>query len=370
MMKRNMSNAPVQPEKKKTEKPYQAMLKKIYQRVSHRFGWKVLSLLLAVLLWGGLISQDTTLPRPKEIKNVKVNVTNASVLRQNGFIVVSGLEGLETVDITAEVPQRYYSTASQANYNVRADLSQIKSAGEQTIKLTASPTNSTMYGTVTNVSISQVTVQVEEYVVRTRVPVQLQVIGTAPEGYYAANPICDPARVDISGPKSVVNQVVRCVAQYDVSKLPAAPGTARTSVSFVFHDQNGKKLDGSLLSVTSQSIGLSELIVEQELYPMAEVKVNTDGLVAGDPAEGYEVVKVSVYPETVKIAAADISWYLEEGALIFPEGRLNIAGETRSMTGVLPLRNKSGIVYNSASAVTVVVEIAPAGSQGKTEQAE
>jgi len=370
MMKRDAGAAPVQNEKKKAEKPYQAVLKKIYKRVRHRFGWKLLSLLLAVLLWGGLISQDTTLPRPKEIKNVKVNVTNASVLRQNGFIVVSGLEELGTVDITAEVPQKYYSTASQANYNVRADLSQIKSAGEQTIKLTASSTNSTIYGTVTDVSVSQVKVQVEEYVVRTRIPVQLQVTGTVPEGFYAANPTCDPARVDISGPKSIVNQVVRCVAQYDVGKIPAAQGTARTSVSFVFQDQNGKTLDGSLLSVTSQSIALSELIVEQELYPMAEVKVSTESLVAGNPAEGYEVVGVSVYPETVKIAAADISWYMEEGALLFPEGRLNISGETRGTTGVLPLRSKSGIVYSSASAVTVVVEIAPVGETDHTEQAE
>lgn len=369
MMKREMEKAPVQQEKKKALKPYQQILKKMIKRVLHRGGWKLLSLALAVLLWGGLISQNTALPRPKNIENVKVNITNASVLKQNGYIVVSGLEKLEKVNIKADVPQKYFSNASQANYTVRLDLSQIKSAGEQTVKLTATATNSSIYGTVTEISIPQVTVQVEEYVVRTRVPVQLKVTGEAPAGFYAAAPSCDPARVDISGPRSIVEKVVRCVAQYDMGQLLADDSTARTSVSFVFHDRDGKELDASLLSVTSQSIALSELIVEQELYPLVELAVSKKNLVMGEPAQGYEVTGVSVYPDTVQIAAADLAAYMGENALIFPEGRLNIEGETRGVTGVLPLRSKSGVVYTSVSAVTVVVDIAPVGTE-KTEQAE
>ena len=342
---------------KKTD--YRKILKRLWKSITYQWGWKLTCLVLAVFLWGGLISQDTSLPREKVFSNVKVSVVNASVLRQNGFIVVSGLEELNDVRIKVQVPQRNYSTVTAANYTVRLDLSQIKSAGEQKVKITATSTNASLYGTVTEISLPQITVQVEEYSTRTRIPVQLQVTGEAPEGFYGDTPTCDPATVDIGGPRSIVESVVRCVAQYDMSLLAPAQGTARTSVSFIFQDREGNELDASNLTVTSQSVTLRDLIVDQELYPTITVPISAENLIVGYPAEGYEVTKVSVYPESVEIAASDLTIYQQDGALIFPYNRLNINGESQGLTGELSLRRPTEVVYMSTYEVSVSVTIEP-----------
>ena len=63
--------------------------------------------------------------------------------------------------IRVRVPQRYYATVTAANYAARLDLSQIQSTGEQTLKISASSANNSLYGSVTEVYNCEVTVQVE-----------------------------------------------------------------------------------------------------------------------------------------------------------------------------------------------------------------
>lgn len=359
-----MSNEPNRtPAERGKRTDYRQIFKRLWKSITYQWGWKLTCLVLAVFLWGGLISQDTSLPREKVFSNVKVSVVNASLLRQNGLIVVSGLEELNDVRIKVQVPQRNYSTVTAANYTVRLDLSQIKSAGEQKVKITATSTNASLYGNVTEISLPQITVQVEEYSTRTRIPVQLLVAGEAPEGFYGDTPTCDPATVDIGGPRSIVESVVRCVARYDMSLLEPAQGTARTSVSFVFQDRAGNVLDDTNLTVTSQSVTLRDLIVDQELYPTITVPISAENLIVGHPAEGYEVTKVTVYPESVKIAASDLTIYQQDGALIFPYNRLNINGESQGLTGELSLRRPTEVVYMSTYEVSVSVTIEPVSSE-------
>jgi hypothetical protein len=68
---------------------------------------KLLSLLLALVLWAGLIVQDPSLTREKTFRNVAVNVTGSDTLKRNGLIVVSDLNSmLQDVDLTVDVPPR------------------------------------------------------------------------------------------------------------------------------------------------------------------------------------------------------------------------------------------------------------------------
>lgn len=361
-----MTNEPLRPsgdQEAKKGSTLTPILQSIWKTISHQWGWKLLSIVLAVFLWGGLISQDATLPREKVFTNVKVNVVNAALLRQNGFIVTSGLEDINNVIIKAQVPQKYYSTASASNYTVRVDLSQIKAAGEQTLRITAASTNSSLYGSVTDISLSQITVQVEEYTTRTRIPVQGRLSGDAPQGFYADTPTFDPSMVDIGGPRSVVESVARCVVLYDMSGIAPGQGMARTSASFIFEDRLGNQLNDTNLTVSSQSVTLRDIVVNQELYPTIQVPISTANLISGQPAEGYQVTGVTIFPETVTIAASDLSLYQDEKALIFPYSRLSINGETQGVTGKLSLSRASDVMYMSTREVTVMVNIAPISTE-------
>ena len=100
---------------------------RFWKRLTHNWGWKLLSLLLAVCLWAGLITQDPNLTRERRFTDVPITLTNQETLRRNGLIVLSGLEedNLRLESFRAEVPQRYFDSVTVANFNPRIDLSRI-----------------------------------------------------------------------------------------------------------------------------------------------------------------------------------------------------------------------------------------------------
>lgn len=354
-----MTNLPPR-EKKPAGTAVKKVAAAVFRRILHNGVWKLLSLLLAICIWGILVTQDDTLPRTKSFTGVKVNVANAVALKQNGLIVTGGLENIDPVNITVQLPQKYYNSATADRYLVRADLSQIKEAGTQELTLSASVTNSTAYGSVISMSNPTITVEVEPYVNRSRIPVQLQVSGTTPEGLYATAPLCDPDTLDVAGPQSVVEKIVRCRVDYDTSSLAAQPGTIRTSLPYVFLDREGNEVDSSLLTVTNQGITTRYVIVEQTLYGTMEVPVNTNSLIFGQPAKGYAVTKVTVDPEVVTIADDDLSLFQGENVSLYTLGRVNISGETQTKTDIITL-NSRGVSYISHPTVTITVEISPVG---------
>ena len=361
-----MMNNPEPVKKSGEASPFQSVLKKLLHRLTHNWGWKLASLVLAICLWGGLISRDASLPRTKNFNDIKVTVTNQSVLRQNGLVVVSGLEELEPVRIRVQLPQDHYYTATADRYTVRADLAQIRSAGEQTLTLTASSTNVTQFGTVTDIDAPQITVNVEEYITRTRIPVQIIAEGNAPEGFYAAAPVCDPAVVDIGGPRSIVENIAKVVVHCDRGAAEPMAGTSRASMPYTVLNRDGQEVSTSSLTVTSQSITLRDIIVEQTLFPTMEVPISTENLIYGTPAEGYEVKGVKVMPASVTIAAKDLTPFQKEGAFFYLLGRVNVNGETGNKTDTITISSR-GVEHISDETAYVTVEIGPVSETEKTE---
>ena len=128
---------------------------------------KLIAILISVVLWAGLISQDENLTRDKTFQNVNVTVSGAEALKNSGFIVVSDLdEMLDNVSFVAAVPQKQYENADVSVYNIRLDLSRIKATGEQEIKLQS--TNSALFGKVTSINPSSIKVNVEDSRFRVR----------------------------------------------------------------------------------------------------------------------------------------------------------------------------------------------------------
>lgn len=362
-----MNNPDPAPEKKNSEKPdYKAFFQALWKKLIRNWGWKVASLVLAICLWGGLISQDSSLPRTKNFSDIKVTVTNQNILRQNGLVVVSGLDDLDPVRIKVQLPQDQYYSATADRYTVRADLSQIRSAGEQTLKLTASSANISQYGTVTEIDAPQITVQVEDYITRTRIPVQISTIGEAPTGFYAAAPVCDPMTVDIGGPSSIVENIAKVVVHYDQRMLEPIAGVVRTSIPYTVLNRDGQEVNTASLTITSQSIALRDIIVEQTLYPTMEVPISTENLVYGVPAEGYEVKSVKVIPETVTIAARDLTPFQKEGTFFYLLGRVNVTGEAQNKTSTITISSR-GVEHISEETAYVTVEIGPIGQTEKAK---
>ena len=56
---------------------------RFWKKLTHNWGWKLLSLLLAVSLWAGLITQDPNLTRERRFTDVPISLTGQDTLRRN-----------------------------------------------------------------------------------------------------------------------------------------------------------------------------------------------------------------------------------------------------------------------------------------------
>ncbi len=330
---------------------------RFWNRLSHNWGWKVLSLFLAICLWAGLIMQDPNLTRERRFTSVPISLVGEDTMRRNGLIVLSGLEDdkLQLESFRAQIPQRSYNSVTAANYNPRIDLTRITETGEQDVKVLF--TSSSTYGTVESSSPDTFPIVVDDYVTSYRVPVSLNPLGQYPAGFYAASPIMEPSTVAVSGPKSLVDQVASVQADFDRSSLTPKAGTTRLALPLRFYDAQGNQIDSRLLEASNANTVLRTITVEQRLYASKTIDVSQTALIEGTPASGYEVKSVSTVPSTL-IAAGDPA-VLENIELLLVDTPVSVKGMSESFTADVRISKPAELNYLSSNTVSVQVEIGP-----------
>ena len=335
---------------------WKQLAKAALRMLLNNWGFKLLALLLAVVLWAGLISQDPTLTREKVFNDVTINVTGNETIKRNGLIVVSDLSSLlQNATLRVDVPQMQYQNAQAGYYNARIDLSRITQTGVQEVRVLT--TNSTAYGSVSEISPATLEIEVEEYITRYRIPVTVDTVGTVPDGYYATNPSLDPPLVAVSGPRSLVEKVVRAEAVLDLSALPEREGLVRTAIPFRLLDEQGNAVESSLLEVTSESVLVDSVVVEQTLYSFRSLDLSDVGLISGKPANGYEIKSVAITPEQVTAAGRETN--LNALDTLYPDSSVSVDGASQSFNQQVKVRKPSELVYLSSDSITVAVEIGP-----------
>ena len=340
----------------KPENGFKKFCLKALRALTHNGGSKLLALLLALLLWAGLITQDPNLTRERTFSDVNVTVSGSEALLRNGFIVTSDLEEvLDDVTLRVAIPQMQYQSAQASNYNTRIDLSRISEAGEQSVRIMTTSTNT--YGNVLEVSPSEVEITVEEYVTRYRIPVRVNSYGSAPSGFYASTPSADPPMIAVSGPRSLVDQIVCAEATIELSNIPAREGLNRVAVPFHLLNDEGETIEDDLLEITSESVLLDSVVIEQQLYSLKTIPLSDTGLIRGTPSKGYEIKSVSITPDSITVAGnADV---LAELDVLYPDDYVDVTGMTQSFNKRLRLRDPGGLNYTSTNIITVAVEIGP-----------
>ena len=122
--------------------------KAFWGSLSHNLGLKLLSLLLAILLWSYVVSSNPSITRTKDINGLTAYVSNESTLHANRLALASDpAEALDGVSVQLEVPQSSYALADADNVQVTLDLSSVRAAGTQEVPLRATTT----YGRVTRI---------------------------------------------------------------------------------------------------------------------------------------------------------------------------------------------------------------------------
>ena len=319
-------------------------------------GWlKVIAVIISVVLWAGLISQDENVTRDKSFQNVNVSITGTETMKNNGYIVVSDLdEVLDNVSIVAAVPQKQYENAEASVYNVRLDLSKIKGTGEQEVKLLS--TNSSTYGKVASINPSSVTVQVEEYMIRPRIPVAVSVDGEKPDGWYMATTSVDPALVAVSGPKSLVQTIVKANATIYTKDIEWAEESVANSYEITLYNRAGEKVDSPLLSMTTSSLAIDSVVIELNILPCEYFATEDLVQITGQVASGHEVSSVKISPESIMVAAKqEVLEQMSDLSLEYNTVNIENLRETKRFQLKVLKPSENAVLSNDT--ITVTVEI-------------
>jgi len=353
-----------------SESKLKTYLTKLFSAIKHLLfhnGWfKLLALLISIILWAGLISQDVSLTRDKVFTGVNVNITGMDSMKRNGYIVTDHLSDILTdVEAVAAVPQQQYERAEASSYNIRVDLSRITGTGEQELRLLS--TNSSTYGRITSITPSSITVNVEDYVVRYRIPVSVSVSGEIRAGWYISSPSVDPPLVVVSGPRSLVNSISRARVFVNPDEIEWEEGLSVFSAGLTLYNRSGEEINNDLLEISYDGVLLDSVVLETTILPTKSYDSSAMISTLNQPAKGYQVRAVHVSPETITVAArGDVLSQLAELAL--SEHYVDLKGLKETTSFQIKVSKPSDDAVLSNDTITVTVEIEPEAEKEGTDE--
>lgn len=312
--------------------------------LSNNLGLKLLSLLLAILLWNYVITTNTSITRAKTLYNLTGYINGQTVLNDNKLALTEDpAAALSGISVVIEAPQKDYSKVSADNVQVTLDLSNVRNAGTQQVPLRATSS----YGRVRSITPDTLTLTFETLDSR-NVAVNSAVSGGTGRYWYNVTRT-NPSILTVSGAASVVQSIASARVDVDVSGMTASTVTA---LPYVLLDASGTEISQAMLNCSTSSISASV-----EVYPSREIPITADSgnLVTGAPAEGYVLQSVTVQPDKVQVAAEkDLLDGLTE-LMIEP---VSIDGASQSFSAKATVSQLSNFKNVSSEEVYVNVTIA------------
>lgn len=312
--------------------------------VSRNWGMKLLSLLLAILLWNYVVTSNQLITRTKTLSGLTGYVTSQATLSTYGLALpVNPAELIDDVSVRVEVSQSYYSQVSPDNVQVTLDLSKIRTAGTQEVALKATST----YGRVTSIYPASVTLSFEPLDSRS-IPVNVAIVGERSEDAWYNISRTNPSVLTVSGAASNVRSISQARVNTDVTGADASYMRAET---YVLLDANGNEIDQSMLNRSSSSI-----TVVADVYPTKDIPVSAEltDVVTGRPAEGYVISEITLQPESITVAADQELLKDINELLIEP---ISVEGMSRSVSARAKVSKLPDFKYTSAQQVFVNITI-------------
>jgi YbbR domain-containing protein len=302
--------------------------------IVHNWPLKLAAIALATLLYAGLVaSQDT--------KTLTGPVTVVPVNQPADTVVTNQLRDVEQIRYLApaDVPRLRVE-----DFKATVDLTNVKPDGEPT---SVNVVVSAIYPQVTIVDVTPRSIQVVlDTVQQKTVPVRVE-RGSVPAGVTVGNTIVDPAQVLVSGPATLVDQVVaaRVVANLDPSGIDVNSDLDATPV-----DAAGEVVSG--VDVEPQTVHVSIALFTDKQTRTLPV----NPVVTGEPAPGFRIAKIEVNPQTVLVEGdGDQLATLTE----VDTAPVALFGATSAVTQEVALALPTGVVATDTASVSVTVTVEP-----------
>ena len=323
-------------------------MKKFKEVLFKDFGWKLLSVAIATILWFMVINIDQPIgtrdySRPLAIQNM-------DVLTDRG-LTVGNLEELKNTKITVKVKaQRTALDRLSQNpewITAVVDLSELSYAVNGDVialPVSVSVQGGNTYG-ISSKSPAVVEVSVETMASK-ELPVEVHLNGELEEGTYLSEPLLSAETVLVTGPSTLVKSVTSVRAAVEAEDIKENPDIITALTCY----------NASGIPVKGVSTDPEEIMVSYALHDMKQVPLQVE--ISGSPASGYEVGNIYCRPQYAALIGSAEA--LERIVSLQLES-INVSGLTTSTTRTFRLTDylPEGVTLmdSNKDTVEVIVEI-------------
>jgi YbbR domain-containing protein len=309
---------------------------RLYRLIVHNWPLKLAAIGLATLLYGGLVLSESA-------STLQVNIPIEPVGQPEDTFMLQAIPPVTEVRYVSPSGAR----AISSTFTATVDLSGIEpGSGPKSVPVVVQSIDDRI--NVIDFTPDVVTVQLDELKTK-KVPVTVD-YGTVPDGLDVGTPTVSPTEVDVSGPASVVANVVA---------VRASP-VIQTS---------GLSIDQSLPLTAIDRLGdaVSPVKVEPDsarvkilVFPTGSSKsVVVNPVVTGDPAAGFEVATVTVDPLSVNVQGNAERLAALQSIDTQP---VSISGASSTVDMTVELDPPDGVSPVAATTVDVTVTFRPVTS--------
>lgn len=259
----------------------------VKEKIMNNFALKVLAVVVALLLWIVVVNLEDPYTT-KNFRNITVQILNeeAIVSLDKVYEVQSG----GVINVKASARQSILSKLTASDIVAEADLSGLSLTNAVSIKLSCPK-----YENITlqpDVEMLKITLEDEA---TAQFKVDVNTIGTLPEGFALGDVIVRPNLIKVSGAQSLIDRISEVRVEVDVSDMTE---DFKKRVEPKAYDANGKLMDNTRLTFSSSEVRVSVGINETKDVP---VNITTKG----EPYRGYHLISVEYEPKQLKITGKE-----------------------------------------------------------------
>lgn len=254
----------------------------------NNWGLKILSFLLAVMLWLIVVNIDDPVTT-QTFNNIPVAVTNAEVLAATNQTYQIE-DGTQNVSVTVRAKRSVLNKIKADNIKATADMKELTLQTQIPISVEIAGVN---YESV-EVSPRNLQVKLEDEETK-KFPIVPKTTGTVRDGYVLGSVTAVPEQVSIRGPKSVVETISKVEAKVNVSGLSQ---DMLMKSELKLYDQDNEEIDQTLLS---NNLGTEGVSINIELFRTKKIPLEFDTSQI-QAADGYEFSKITYEPQEISIS--------------------------------------------------------------------
>jgi len=322
------------------------------KRLTANLGLKVLAFFTAVFMWFIVVNIDDPVIE-KTYTGIPVQVVNEEVVTTTNR-TYQIVDDTKEVNVTVRAQRSEMNKIKAENITATADMKELSLGTQIPIEVSVEGGRyESAYTTPRNLQV-----QIDDEA-KNNFPITPTTIGTVREGYVVGELNVNPEKVTLRGPKTVINNISRVVAEADVSGLSE---NADIEARLILYDANINVIDQTLLA---NNLGKEGVSVEVTLYQVKSVPIKLDTSMV-TAAKGYKISMFSVEPRDVSVTG-DKSDLSKLRQIDVPAEALNVSNLTQRTEKVIDissyLPDGVSLVDQNASSVVVTIYVEQPGAK-------